>query len=185
MEEVMNGRTVPRMGNRDEIMAPHGCYPCKGHDKWVAIAVGTDEKWKALCGVMGNPDWAKDEKFSDQYARWQNQDELNKLIAGWTKDFTHYEVMQKLQKAGVAAGPSFNIEELVNDPPVKNRGIFIEQNHRVAGKTIVYRSPWKSALTAKNPPAPCLGENNDYVFKELLGINDKEIADLIETKVIY
>jgi benzylsuccinate CoA-transferase BbsF subunit len=185
MEEVMNGRTRPRMGNRDEIMAPHGCYPCKGYDKWVAIAVGTDEKWKALCGVMGNPEWVKDEKFSDQYSRWQNQDELNKLIAGWTKKFTHYEVMRKLQKVGVAAGPSFNIEELVNDPHVKNRGIFIEQNHRVAGKTIVYRSPWKSALTVKNPPAPCLGENNGYVFKELLGISGKEIAELIDTKVIY
>src|SRR5271157_5904869 len=185
MEYIMNGRIRPRMGNRDDIMAPHGCYPCKGEDKWVAIAVGTDEKWRALCGIMGNPAWTKDEKFSDQYRRWQNQDELNKLIAGWTKDFTHYEVMQQLQKVGIAAGPSLNVEELVNDPHVKNRGIFIEQNHPVAGKTIVYRSPWKSALTAKNPPAPCLGENNNYVFKELLGISDKEIAGLIDTKVIY
>jgi crotonobetainyl-CoA:carnitine CoA-transferase CaiB-like acyl-CoA transferase len=184
MEYVMNGRIRPRLGNRDEIMAPHGVYPCKGEDKWVAIAVGNDEEWDAMCKVMGNPDWCKDEKFSDQFSRWQNQDELNKLIAGWTKNFTHYEVMRKLQKVGVAAGPSFNIEELVNDPHVKNRGIFIEQNHRVAGKTIVYRSPWKSAITAKNPPAPCLGENNGYVFKELLGISGKEIAELIETKVI-
>jgi len=185
MDEVMNRRTRPRMGNRDDIMAPHGCYPCKGHDKWVAIAVDTDKKWHALCRVMGNPDWCKDIKFADQYSRWQNQDELNKLIAGWTRDFTHYEVMRQLQKAGIAAGPSFNIEELINDSHVKNRGIFIEQQHPAAGKTIVYRSPWKSALTAKNPPAPCLGENNNYVFKELLGISDREITELIETKVIY
>jgi len=59
----MNGRTRPRMGNRDEIMAPHGCYPCKGYDKWVAIAVGTDEKWKALCGVMGNPNGSRMRNF--------------------------------------------------------------------------------------------------------------------------
>ena len=88
MEYVMNGRIRPRMGNRDVIMAPHGCYPCKGEDKWVAIAIGTDEEWEALCQIMGNPDWSKDERFFDQYSRWKNQDELNKLIASWTKDFT-------------------------------------------------------------------------------------------------
>ena len=185
MEQVMNGRTRPRMGNRDEIMAPHGCYPCKGEDKWVAIAVGSDAKWRVLCSVMGNPEWSKEERFSDQFNRWTNQDELNKLIAGWTKDFTPYELMQMLQKGGVAAGPSFNIKELINDPHVKKRGIFIEQNHPVAGKTIVYRSPWKSALTAKNPPAPCLGENNNYVLKELLGMSDAEITALTDIKVIF
>ena len=185
MEYVMNNSIRPRMGNRDEIMAPHGCYPCKGEDKWVAIAVGTDKKWGALCDVMGNPGWSKDQKFSDQYRRWQNQDELNKLISSWTKDFTHYEVMQKLQKVGVAAGPSFNIEELINDPHIKKRGVFVEQNHPEAGKTIVYRSPWKSALTANNSPAPCLGEHNNYVLKELLGLSDSEIINLTNKKIIY
>ena len=134
---------------------------------------------------MGNPDWSKDERFSDQFSRWQNQDELNKLIAGWTKDFTHYEVTHTLQKAGVAAGASLNLEEVINDPHCKERGVFIEQNHPVAGKTIVYRSPWKSALTATNPPAPCFGEHNNYVFKELLGMTDNEISKLVDEKVIY
>jgi benzylsuccinate CoA-transferase BbsF subunit len=185
MEQVMNGRTRPRLGNRDEIMAPHGCYPCKGEDKWVAIAVGNDEEWNAMCKVMGNPDWCKDEKFSDQFSRWQNQDELNKLVAGWTKDFTHYEVMHMLQKVGVAAGPSLSIEELIEDPHVRKRGAIIQQNHPVAGKINIYRAPWKSALTAKNPPAPLLGEHNDYVFKTLLGISDSEITKLTDEKVIY
>ena len=173
------------MGNLDEIMAPHACYPCKGEDKWVAIAVGTDEKWHALCKVMGNPVWTTDEKFSDQYNRWQNQDELNKLIGAWTKDYTNYEVMQKLQKVGVAAGPSFNIRELINDPHSKARGVFIEQNHPAAGKTIVYRSPWTEALTADSRPAPLLGQDNEYVCKDLLGMDDKKIAELTEKKVLY
>ena len=185
MEQVMNGRIRPRMGNRDTIMAPHGCYPCKGEDKWVAIAVGNEEEWNAMCGVMGNPEWCKDEKFADQFRRWQNQDELNRLISGWTKDFTHYEVMHKLQKAGIAAGPSLNIEEAINDEHYRERGAFIEQNHAAAGKIIVYRSPWTSALTAENPPAPLLGEHNNYVFKTLLGMSDEEIANLSDEKVIY
>ena len=185
MEQVMNGRTRPRMGNRDDIMAPHGCYPCKGEDKWVAIAIATDVEWKALCKVMGNPEWTKDEKFSDKYSRWQNQDELNKLIAGWTSDFTNYEVMHKLQKTGVAAGASLNIEEAINDPHVRARGVFYEQNHPAAGKTIVYRSPWTSALTATHSPAPRLGEHNNYVFNKLLGISEEEIGKLVDKKVIY
>jgi benzylsuccinate CoA-transferase BbsF subunit len=185
MEQVMNGRTRPRMGNRDEIMAPHGCYRCKGKDNWVAIAVSNDKEWKALSLIMGNPDWSKDKKFSDQFNRWQNQDELNKLIASWTKDLTNYEVMHKLQNVGISSGVCLNVPDLIEDPHVKERSVFIEQNHAVAGKTIVYRSPWKSALTASNPPAPCLGEHNGYVFKTLLNMSDSEINDLVEKQVIY
>ena len=185
MEYTMNGRIRPCMGNRNEIMAPHGCYQCKGDDKWVAIAVGTDEEWRALCQAMGNPELTREERFSDQFSRWQNQVELDKLVTEWTKHFTHYEVMYNLQEMGVAAGPSFNIEEIVNDPHIKERGVFVEQNHPEAGKTLVYRSPWTSAETRNNPPAPCLGEHNGYVFKELLGISDKEFNQLIDEKVIF
>jgi len=185
MEQVMNGRIRPRMGNRDEIMAPHGCYRCKGKDNWVAIAVSNDEEWRALSLIMGNLDWSKDEKFSDQYSRWQNQDELNKLIASWTKDLTNYEVMHKLQNVGVSSGVCLNVPDLIDDPHIKERGVFIEQNHPVAGKTLVYRSPWRSALTAENPPAPCLGEHNGYVFKTLLNMSDNEITDLVDKQVIY
>ncbi len=185
MEQVMNGRTRPRMGNRDDIMAPHGCYPCKGEDKWVAIAIGTDAEWQAMCKVMGSPAWCKDDKFVDQFSRWQNQDELNRLVAEWTKNYTHYEAQNMLQKAGVAAGSSLDIGELVIDPHVVKRGAIIQQNHKVAGEINVYRSPWKSALTEQNPPAPLLGEHNDYIFKQLLGMSDSEIARLTEKKVIY
>jgi benzylsuccinate CoA-transferase BbsF subunit len=185
IEYVMNDRIRPRMGNRDEIMAPHGVYPCEGEDKWVAIAVSNDVEWEALCRVMGNPDWCKDEKFFDQFNRWQNQDELNKLVANWTKDFTPYEIMHKLQKAGVAAGASLSTKETFNDPHIKKRRAFIEKDHSVVGKTVTWRSPWTSALTATNPPAPLFGEHNDYVFKTLLEMSDDEISKLTEDKVIY
>jgi len=185
MEYVMTGRIRPRMGNRDEIMAPHGVYPCKGDDKWVAIAVAKDEEWKALCRVMGNPAWSVDEKFSDQFKRWQNQDELNKLIGDWTKDFTPYEVMHKLQKAGIAAGPSLSTKEAFQDPHLNQRGTFLEKKHPVVGKTATWRSPWKAALTATNPGSPCLGEHNNYVFQTLLGMSDSEMTKLIQEQVIF
>jgi benzylsuccinate CoA-transferase BbsF subunit len=185
MEYVMNGRIRPRMGNRDEIMAPHGVYPCKGQDKWVAIAVATNDEWVALCKLMGNPDWSKEDRFSDQFNRWYNQDELNKLIASWTKDFTNYDLMYKLQKAGVAAGASLSTEETFNDPHIKARRAFLEKNHPVMGKTVTWRSPWTAALTEKNPGSPCLGEHNNYVFKTLLGMSDNEIMKLTDEEVIY
>ena len=185
MEYVMNGRIRPRMGNRDEIMAPHGVYPCKGQDKWVAIAVANDEEWVALCKVMGNPDWSQEDRFSDQFNRWTNQDELNKLVAGWTKDFTNYDLMHILQKAGVAAGASLSTEETFNDPHIKARAAFLEKNHPLMGKTATWRSPWTSALTTTNPGSPVLGEHNNYVFKTLLGMSEGEIAKLTDEKVIY
>jgi benzylsuccinate CoA-transferase BbsF subunit len=185
MEYTMNGRIRPRMGNRDAIMAPHSCYPCKGKGQWVAIAVGNDMEWDALCKIIGNPDLLKDGRFSDQYSRWENQDELDKIIAKWTKDFTPYQVMHKLQREGVAAGVSLTVADLINDPHIKERGVYLEQNHPEAGKTTVFRSAWTSAMTATNPPAPCLGQHNDYVFKTLLGMDDSKINKLIGEKVIY
>ena len=110
---------------------------------------------------------------------------MNRLVAEWTKNYGPYDVQNLLQKAGVAAGNSLDIGELVRDPHVVKRGAIIQQNHPVGGKINVYRAPWKSALTAKNPPAPCLGQHNDYVFKTLLGMSDSEVARLSEEKVIY
>jgi crotonobetainyl-CoA:carnitine CoA-transferase CaiB-like acyl-CoA transferase len=106
-------------------------------------------------------------------------------VANWTKDFDNGVLMHQLQKAGVAAGQSLDIKELVADPHCQKRGVFVKQHHKVAGDITVYRSPWASAQTAKNPPAPCLGEHNDYVFKKLLKKSDSEIKALTEAKVIY
>lgn len=187
MDYTMNDRIRPRMGNRDDIMAPHGCYRCKGDDKWVVIAVSTDQEWRAFCDVAGNPHWSEDERFSDRFSRWKNQDEVDKLIRDWTKDYTPYEVMHTLQEAGIAAGPSLNMEELVNDPHIKQRGMFVEINHPEAGKTLSWHAPWKlSAFPNQiSKPAPLIGEHNEYVFKELIGMSDKEFGDLVEKEVIY
>ena len=80
MEYTMNQRSPFRCGNQDSIMAPHNCYRCKGDDKWISIAVATDEEWKALCRVMGNPAWTKDEAFSTVYSRWKHRVQLDEHI---------------------------------------------------------------------------------------------------------
>jgi len=187
LEYAMNQRSPYRQGNRDEAMAPHNCYPCRGENKWVSIAVGTEEEWQALCEAMGNPPWAKEDRFSDAYARWHNQEELDRLIAEWTINHTHYEVMDKLQKANVAAIPSFRGDELFSDPHLKERGLFQVVEHPLLGKRTVTGPPWKLSSNGASISrhGPLLGEHNRYVFCELLGLSPEEVERLVAEKVIY
>jgi benzylsuccinate CoA-transferase BbsF subunit len=187
MDYLMNGRVRSRRGNQDDIMAPHNCYRCRGDDKWVSIAVSTDDEWQAFCRVMGNPEWTRDEKFSDTYSRWRNRDELDRLVTEWTVNHTHYEVTNMLQKAGIAAFPSLSNQEIFSDPHFKARELAVEVEHPAMGKQVVLGAPWKLSETpAKVTRAsPMMGENDDYVFGELLGMPSSEIKRLIEEQVIY
>jgi len=187
MDYTMNGRVRTRNGNRDDIMAPHNCYRCKGSDKWVSIAVGNDEEWKALCHAMDKPELATDERFADQFSRWKHQDQLDVLIEEWTIKHTHYEVMDILQKEGVAAVPAFNNEEVFNDPHCKDRECFVSVNHPEEGEMYVVSPPWKFSETPARvtSAAPLLGQHNEYVFGKLLGIPKDEISRLVAEKVLY
>jgi len=187
MDYTMNGRVQSRKGNRDEIMAPHNCYRCRGDDKWVSIAVSTEEEWQALCKVMGNPKWTRDEKFADAYSRWKNQDELDRLLTEWTVNYTHYQVTEKLQEAGVAAMPSFSNQEIFSDPHFKERKLAVEVEHPSMGKQVVLGPPWRLSETPAKviKASPIIGEHNEYVFGELLGMPSNEIEQLVEEQVIY
>jgi len=187
MDYTMNGRVQSRKGNRDEIMAPHNCYRCRGDDKWVSIAVSTEEEWQALCQVMGNPKWTQDEKFADAYSRWKNQDELDRLLTEWTVNYTHYQVTEKLQEAGVAAMPSFSNQEIFSDPHFKERKLAVEVEHPSMGKQVVLGPPWRLSETPAKviKASPIIGEHNEYVFGELLGMPSNEIEQLVEEQVIY
>ncbi len=187
MEYIMNGRVQTRSGNRDRIMAPHNCYRCRGEDKWVSIAVGNDEEWRALCQAAGHPEWAMDERFADGFSRWKNQEELDRIIAGWTISHTHYEVTESLQKAGVAAMPSFSNAEIFADPHFKERGLAVEVQHAVMGKQVVLGPPWRFSETPARVTrsAPLIGEHNEYVFGELIGMSTKEISRLVDEEIIF
>lgn len=184
---TMNGVMGERIGNRDKMMAPHGCYRCKGEDAWVAIAVSGEDEWNAFCDALGNPEWTKNEAFSDELNRWNNQDELDKMVETWTRGHDQYKVMTRLQESGVAATASLNVKDLVNDPQLKAREFFIETEHPVLGKLVLAGLPWRPAGSKEGnySKAPLLGEHNHYVFGELLGLSEKEIADLETEKVIF
>ena len=187
LDYTMNQRSQTRKGNRDDIMAPHNCYRCKGDDKWISIAISTDEEWMAFSDATGNPEWAKDDRFADTYSRKRNEDELDQLISQWTVNHTHHEVMEILQKSGVAAMPSFSNVELLNDPHFEARERTVELEHPQQGKLTFLSPPWKLSKTpAKiHSPASSLGQHNSYIFGELLGMSEGEIQSLVDERVIY
>ena len=186
MDYTMNRRVHERMGNRHPSMAPHGCYRCKGEDQWVAIAIPSDTAWQRFCQAVGQPSWAEDVRFSDVLSRYQHQGELDRLIEAWTLKHNHYEVMRILQQAGIPAGPVLDAKELVEEPHLNERGLFEVVTHPEAG-THPYIGMY--AKLSKTPgsirmPAPCLGQHNQYVFGELLGLSQEEMADLEEEGII-
>jgi benzylsuccinate CoA-transferase BbsF subunit len=187
MEYMMNDRIPGPTGNRDSIMAPHGYYPCREEAQWVSIAVKTDEEWRNFCQALGNPPWTEDDRFSDRYSRLLNQDALDKLVSQWTVNYSPREVTEILQEAGVAAAPFLISKEQYHDPHFKERGIFVGVNHPKSGREVFYGIPWKLSDTPGEVRAsgPLLGQDNEYVFKELLGLSQGDFEHLVEEKVIY
>ena len=187
MDYFMNQRNPNRMGNRDNFVAPHNCYRCKGGDKWVSIAITTDEEWQAFCLTVGKPEWISDPRFADATSRWKNQEEIDNLISQWTINHTHYDVTEILQRAGVAAFPSMSREELAHDPHLIERGAFVEVEHPEAGRQTFLTPPWKLSATPAEitKHSPLLGEDNEYVFCDLLGMPVEEFATLVGEGIIY
>ena len=186
LDYVMNKRIWPRQGNRHPAMAPHGCYRCKGADKWVTIAVAGDEQWRRFCEITGHEEWQHDERFADALSRWQNQDELDKLIGTWTGEHDPYEVMHLLQQAGIAAGPVLLPAEIYADPHLKARDFFVTMDREEVG---THAYPGVYAKLSKTPgrhrwPSPTLGEHNEYVLGSLLGMSEEEIAELAAENII-
>ena len=186
MEYFMNGRVLGTMGNRSPTMAPHNNYPCLGEDRWVSIAVDTEEEWRSFCAALGNPPWVKQKRFSDKFNRQRNLEELDRLVSAWTINLSNYEVMDILQKAGVAATPCLDLTERFSDPHYAVRGTHLQVEHPATGIDIIAGIPFKLSGTPGEVRrhAPLLGEHNDYVFRELLGKPESEIAQLVEEKVI-
>jgi crotonobetainyl-CoA:carnitine CoA-transferase CaiB-like acyl-CoA transferase len=193
LEVTVNGRATRGAhyptGNRLEHphAAPHGVYPARGEDRWVAIAVFGDDEWSRLVEAMGQPSWAQDERFLSQESRWANQDALDEAIAAWTARHDRYEVTKLLQDAGVRAGAVQNAEDLnETDPQLEHRGVFFEMDHPVIGEARFEGVPIHLSGTAADHwrSGPLLGEDNEYVFKHLLGLGDDELADLAATGVI-
>ena len=186
IDYTMNGRVHRTIGNRDFHGAPSGVYRCYGDDNWVAITIYNDKQWQGFCQAIGNPDWCQNEKFATYEGRRQHHDELDELIGNWAAVHNHYEVMFILQKYGVPSGPAINEYDASHDPQLIARDYYEVIQHPEAGVHMYPGFMWKYTKTpmyVKTPP-PGFGENNDYVFKEVIGMSDDEYWDLAEREII-
>ena len=182
-----NGRVWSRYGNRSPYKpaAPHGAYPCAGDDRWIAIACFTEAEWRALAQVTGHVEWVNDSRFADLSKRLAHQNELDALVGEWTKSRDPYAAMLALQKAGVPAGVCQTAgDRCDSDPQLKELEWLTEVTGTKIGRWPLAEVPIKMSESPAyvggriDRGAPNYGEDNDYVFGELLGMSSKEIAAL-------
>lgn len=176
----------PPLKGRSPYVAPHGAYRCRWEDRWCVIAVFTDEEWQSFCEVIGNPAWTTDPRFGTLQRRKENEEEMDRLVAVWTVERTPEEIMNLMQAAGVAAGIVAAGEDMMEyDPQLRYRHFFQELAHPEIGK---YHGVTPSFIMSKCPceirRSPLMGEHNEYVLKDILGMSDGEVDELIREGVV-
>jgi crotonobetainyl-CoA:carnitine CoA-transferase CaiB-like acyl-CoA transferase len=176
LDYTMNGRSSGPQGNQHNSHAPHGVYPCRGDDRWIAIDVGCDRDWESLCEVLDLREEAGDERFATTFVRWHHRAVLDVRIAQRTRTEDAFDLFRRLQAAGIAAGPVQNEADVHACPQLASRGFFQRVNHPDTGE---HSYPGFSFQFAETPNsfqrhACVLGQDNDYVYRGLLDVSDEE-----------
>ncbi len=186
IEYTVNGDIQQRNGDLHRFFAPHNIYPCSGDDQWCAISVENDQEFAALAATIGQPELAQDARFATNTARIQHRQALDELISKWSEQYDHYEVMRRLQAAGVAAGAVLSTGEFVQDEHIKVRGFMESFDHALVGEKLYPGVPFKMSETPGyiHRPAPCLGADTEHVLKNILGMSDAEIKQLDDEGVL-
>ena len=181
LEAAMTGSVPRRWGNRHPRCAPQGVYPCRGADTWVALSVRDDRDWAALRALVGDPPELRRPEFDTLAGRVAAHDEIDSAVSRWTRSHTKEEAFHALQKAGVPAGPVLDEEDAFADPHLQERGFFQLLEHQSAGVHFHAGPNFNMAATPLRVwrAAPVLGQDNDYVYREILGIDDDEYQDLV------
>jgi benzylsuccinate CoA-transferase BbsF subunit len=187
LDYQMTGTVAGPQGNFDPEFAPHNNYPCAEEDTWVAIAVRGEKEWEGFCRALDNPGWTRDACFEDRHGRVGHCRDLDRHVAEWTRQRTAQEITGLLQQHGVAAMPVMSIEGQFMDPHLQERQAFAEVEHPHVGAEWVYGMPWLLSDTpgSVRTSAPLLGQHNEYIFLELLGMPAGELECLQAAEVVY
>ncbi len=188
MDYAMNGRSAGPIGNRHPraVMAPHGVFPCAGEDRWIAIAVTSDAMWRELVAAMDHAAWATAPALATLEGRLAALDDVHSKLAAWTATVDDRALAERLQTAGVAATPVLNVADLLHDPHYTARKTFIEVTHPLGFKETIYGAYVKTSRSEiEVRTGPRIGQDNEKVFKGLLGIDDGRYRQLVEAQTIY
>ncbi len=193
LEHQLTGKPTARCGNRMPYRdwSPHGAYRCSGEDHWIAISIQSDDQWRALVEEMDKPAWALDARFATAASREQHEDDLDAKLTAYTIGCDRYQLMNRLQARGIPAGVVQKAPDRFDrDPQLKARGYFVDLPQSDIGTWPVEGFPAKLSRSPADVgglthrAAPKLGEDNELVFGELVGLSMAEIATLREEGVI-
>ncbi len=183
----MNQEILQPRGNRHPHWAPQGCYPAAGTDRWVALSVQSDSEWITLCTLMDRADVRADPRLCTADGRRAHHDAIDLAIADWTRLRSAAETAECLQAHGIAATASVEPTEVLRDPHLVARGFAAQVERLDGGRSATLGIPW--LIDGQRPNQfrrpPRLGEDNAYVFQELLGLSDDEYDVLRDERVIY
>ena len=197
LDYQVNGRLPGRIANRGTDSAPHGVYQCQGNNRWCAIAVQTEEEWEGFKRAVGNPAWSNGPEFDTVKARLSNQDRLDSLICEWTSQHTADDVMERMQREGVPASIVSQGDDLYASEHLKARDFYRPSPYYVAERGTPAWAWEKRDSLAWTTPARLsetpmefgefsyVGEDNDYVFREILGMPESQIEALREDGSLY
>ena len=181
MDATMNARDTPAQGNAHRLHAPHNVYRCQGEDDWIAIDIGSDAEFAALCGVLDLDHLVSEPRFADAATRHRHVDALDPLIAAGCAERDKEALFHELQAVGVCAAPTHNAVEALDDPQLNARGFFEALPTGNDGKP--YRYPGLMFRMQRTPnalrtPPVRLGEHNEEIYRDLLGYSQAELDEL-------
>lgn len=189
MDYIANGNVLNRRGNDDDDFFPNDVYRCKDKERgytgvgpsWIAITITTDEQWQRFCERMGRSDMASDERFASPESRRRHSSEIDAVISAWTKDKDAHALMSELQHSGIPAGVVQSQADLWEDPQLQHRGFFQWLDHAECGPMPYDGLTYHLSETpgALRMPQALIGQHNEEILKEILGLDDDEISELV------
>jgi crotonobetainyl-CoA:carnitine CoA-transferase CaiB-like acyl-CoA transferase len=186
LDYTVNGRVQGRRGNASPEHAPHGVFPVAGKDRWVAIAVTNEAQWQSLCAATHRTDWLTQPRFATLEARLANREAIEGELAFWTASRTVDEAEQILQAAGVPIHRVSTSVDALADLQLVARGHFLTVPHPEFGSVVIEDSRMRFSATPAQVtrPGPVFGQDSDTVLRDLLGLSDDEIVELVAEGVL-
>lgn len=179
------GLVPPRPGNADALLAPHGVYATAQPDRWLTLAVRDDAQWRALLGVLGQPD--ADARFASAAGRRQHREALDEQLGAWLSVQDGDALAVRLQQAGVCAHVSWNMQDIAGDPHLNARRALTPVEGPGIDPRLAVGAPARFSRTGEvgiRRLTPTLGQDEDYVFGELLGLSRSQRDALEQREVI-
>lgn len=185
------GTRMDRQGNRSPLAAPQGLYPCADVGSptagWLALSVATDDQWRALRGALGEPRWAADPSFDTRSGRLAAHDVIDEHLTEWTRTRRRAELVRELRVLGICASEVADPSRLFEtNPQLRHRAYFERPDHPVVGPVPLPSLPFRFDGIGHwlRSPAPTLGQDNEAVLCDRIGLTPSELGQLEADGVI-